>query len=293
MLNVLGVQVTVTSAVVASEAFALDVVTECIALGPMLLFVAAVLAYPKSMPYKAKGLLEGVSAIMGVNLIRIVSLFILGSIFPYLMEVVHLLVWQSMMGLLAVAVWLIWSQDQFKSGNDGLLQNIFWALADLVVLCLAWLGIAGEYNQAVESTASSLLVGSVSVESVGLHLMIVGAADRAPVVVPGFTKQWGILFLTSIIAVTSAITIRSRVKWIFVTAAIAYVLQSASITVLALVFDYGPPVLRRMAMDIFVSFWALVPILLVGVGCLSFWQNRRLSLFRDLKLNKNICGVSI
>lgn len=151
VLTALGAQVTVSGTVVASEAFALDVVTECLALGPMLLFVAAVLAYPKSMSYKTKGLPVGVAAIMGVNLIRIVSLFFLGSIFPQLLEVIHLLVWQSLMVLLAVAVWLIWSQDQFKSGNDGLLQKVFWALAALVMLCLAWLGVAGEYNQAVAS----------------------------------------------------------------------------------------------------------------------------------------------
>ena len=190
-------------------------------------------------------------------------------------------------------MWLIWSQDQFKSGNDGLLQNIFWALAALVVLCLPWLGIAGEYNQAVESAASSLLVGRVIVDSVGLHLIIVGAADRAPVVVSGFTMQWGIFFLTSIIAATSEITIRSRVKWIFMTAAIAYLLQSATISVLVLVLDYGPPVLSRMAMAISVNFWALVPILLVGVWCMAFWQDRSLSLKRDLELNKSIWRVSI
>ena len=109
VLSAMGAQVTVTGTVVASEAFVIDVITECLALGPMLLFAAAVLAYPTSMSYKAKGLLVGVAAIMGVNLIRIVSLFFLGSLFPQLLEVVHLLVWQSLMVLLAVAVWLIWS----------------------------------------------------------------------------------------------------------------------------------------------------------------------------------------
>ena len=79
----LRAQVTATGTVVASEAFVLDVITKCLALGPMLRFVTAVLAYPKSMPYKAKGLLVGVAAIMGFYLIRTVSLFFLGSIFPY------------------------------------------------------------------------------------------------------------------------------------------------------------------------------------------------------------------
>jgi hypothetical protein len=64
----LRAQVTATGTVVASEAFVLDVITKCLALGPMLRFVTAVLAYPKSMPYKAKGLLVGVAAIMGFYL---------------------------------------------------------------------------------------------------------------------------------------------------------------------------------------------------------------------------------
>ena len=278
----------------ASEAFAIiEVVTECLALGPMLLFAAAVLAYPRSMSYKAKGLLVGVAAIMGVNLIRIVSLFFLGSLFPQLLEVVHLLVWQFLMVLLAVAVWLIWSQGQLKSGNDSLLQKVSWAFAALVVLCLAWLGVAGEYSQAVASAASSMLGGSVSVDSVGLHLFIDGAAESAPVVVSGFTMQWGILLLTSIIAATSAITVRRRLKWIFSTAAMAYVLQPATIAMLALVLDFDAPVLSRMAMGVFVGFWAVVPILVSGVWGMAFWQDRSLSLFRDLKLNKNIWRVRI
>ena len=73
----------------------------------------------------------------------------------------------------------------------------------------------------------------------------------------------------------------------------AYVLHPATIAVLALVLDFDAPVLSRMAMGVFVCFWALVPILVSGVWGMAFWQDRSLSLFRDLKLNKNIWRVRI
>ena len=44
----------------------------------------------------------------GINLVRIISLFLIGSAYPQYLEIAHLLVWQTAIILSAIVLWLIW-----------------------------------------------------------------------------------------------------------------------------------------------------------------------------------------
>ena len=107
-LNLLGSSTSVDGTIVASDSFAVNIVTECTSLGPLVLFIGAVVAYPSAFKSRGTGVLLGIAVLTAVNLVRIVSLFWIGSTFPQYLSVAHLLVWQSVMILLAIVLWLFW-----------------------------------------------------------------------------------------------------------------------------------------------------------------------------------------
>lgn len=100
--------VTVAGTTVLSDGFAIDVVKGCTSLGAFAIFVSAVFAVPTSFSRKFLGIAGGFVALATLNLVRITSLLYLGSAFPSAVESVHLLVWQSIMILLSVVLWLWW-----------------------------------------------------------------------------------------------------------------------------------------------------------------------------------------
>ena len=86
----------------------MDIVAECTAVGPLVLFIGAVAAYPSPLRAKSLGVLLGLVVLSAVNLVRIISLFLIGSAYPEYLEVAHLLVWQTAIILFAIILWLFW-----------------------------------------------------------------------------------------------------------------------------------------------------------------------------------------
>lgn len=107
-LNAVGYSTTVTGTILSSNTFSVNIVAECTAIGPLILFIGAVSAYPSKLKPKVIGFLLGIFALTGINLIRIMSLFWIGSIFPQYLNVAHLLVWQSLIIISAIVLWLLW-----------------------------------------------------------------------------------------------------------------------------------------------------------------------------------------
>ena len=77
-------------------------------MGPLVLFIGAVMAYPSPARSKSLGVLLGLVVLSLVNVARIMSLFWIGSAYPQYLDVAHLLVWQSAIILLAIVLWLFW-----------------------------------------------------------------------------------------------------------------------------------------------------------------------------------------
>ena len=108
VLNLLGASTTANGTILSSSGFAADIVVECTAVGPLLLFMGAVLAFPSTVKAKGLGLLLGAAVLTAVNLVRIVSLFWIGESYPQYLDVAHLLVWQTGMIVAAIVLWLAW-----------------------------------------------------------------------------------------------------------------------------------------------------------------------------------------
>jgi exosortase H (IPTLxxWG-CTERM-specific) len=107
-LWLLGADAQAAGTMVTSKIFSAEIITECTAIFPLMIFLAAVVAYPCAWKKKLWGMALGVPAIMVINLIRLISLFYIGYWFPSAFETAHLLVWQSLIIFFAVLVWLVW-----------------------------------------------------------------------------------------------------------------------------------------------------------------------------------------
>ena len=88
--------------------FAVTIEAGCNGVEAMLVLAAGILAFPAPWRAKAIGLAVGIVAIQALNLVRIVSLFYLGQWQRDWFEWAHLYVWQALIMLDALIVWLLW-----------------------------------------------------------------------------------------------------------------------------------------------------------------------------------------
>ena len=109
VLNLLGHRTVVTGTTVCSEAFGITVVTACTGLFTTGLFLIAVAAYPTGWRSKLIGAGLGVTSIFLLNVVRLVSLYYIGVHLPGFLDPAHQLIWQSVLIVFAVAVWLLWA----------------------------------------------------------------------------------------------------------------------------------------------------------------------------------------
>ena len=97
------------SVIRTSPRFALDVRNGCNAVDAMMLLAAAMLAFPATFRSRLTGLLATSAAIQVVNFVRIISLVWLGEHYHEAFDVVHVAVWQTIVILFAVAMFVFWS----------------------------------------------------------------------------------------------------------------------------------------------------------------------------------------
>jgi exosortase H (IPTLxxWG-CTERM-specific) len=108
-LNLLGQHVTMQGTVIRSSRFAVNIRNGCNGVEAMLIFLAAVLAFPASWKSRLAGLALGILAIQVVNLIRVVALFLTGIYFPKIFDTSHTVIWQTIVILFGVVLWIFWA----------------------------------------------------------------------------------------------------------------------------------------------------------------------------------------
>ncbi len=109
LLNVLGQDVTLRGTIIQSPRFAVNIRNGCNGVETVLIFLSAVLAFPAAWRSRLIGLGLGVLAIQAVNLIRVAALFLTGVYFPSFFDASHTLVWQSLVILFGVVLWIFWA----------------------------------------------------------------------------------------------------------------------------------------------------------------------------------------
>ena len=137
VLNFFGGPVKVDGTLVHSNKFSFEIIEACTGVIPMMIYVAAVLAYPSTIKInkigifhniiflrplnallamvflldwrKWLGIVLGLLVIYAVNIVRMVTLFLIGTHFHSFFNVAHYLIWQALMILVAIALWLLWT----------------------------------------------------------------------------------------------------------------------------------------------------------------------------------------
>jgi exosortase H (IPTLxxWG-CTERM-specific) len=108
-LNVIGQEVTRDGSMLASERFRVNIKNGCNGVETMLIFMSAVLAFPATWRSRLSGLGLGLLAIQGINLVRVVALFLTGAYFPKLFDASHTVIWQTVVILFGFLLWIFWA----------------------------------------------------------------------------------------------------------------------------------------------------------------------------------------
>lgn len=104
-----GFPVIIEGTNLASDAFRVDVAPACSGAVPSMIYLSAVFAYPAPLRTKLVGAGIGLAIIQGVNLIRVIALFLVGLYVPALFHDIHVYVAQGLVVAVAVATWLFWA----------------------------------------------------------------------------------------------------------------------------------------------------------------------------------------
>ncbi len=102
--------VTTTGKVIASttNGFAVSIEAGCNGVEATIVLVAAMLAFPAPWKNRLIGLAAGIVAVQGLNIVRVISLFYLGQWNRDVFEWAHLYLWQALIMLDVLIVWLVW-----------------------------------------------------------------------------------------------------------------------------------------------------------------------------------------
>jgi exosortase H (IPTLxxWG-CTERM-specific) len=107
-------QIEVAGTVIRTPRFALDVHNGCNGVEAIMVLAAAMLAFPATLRSRITGLVAGSIAISILNLIRVGSLVWLGEYHRAFFDFVHVGVWQTLVILAAVSMFVFWSRKFAK-----------------------------------------------------------------------------------------------------------------------------------------------------------------------------------
>jgi exosortase H (IPTLxxWG-CTERM-specific) len=91
-----------------TNGFSVSIESGCNGVEATIVLVAAILAFPAPWKHRLLGLLAGIVAVQGLNIVRVISLFYLGQWNLEAFEWAHLYVWQALIMLDVLIIWLLW-----------------------------------------------------------------------------------------------------------------------------------------------------------------------------------------
>lgn len=107
-LSILGYGTIAQKGNVSSDQFSVSIKEGCDALAPIILYALATLLYPTSWNYRIKGWFWGILTLFLLNVVRIVSLFMIGIHIPQMFDVIHFDIWQVLFIVCAATLWMYW-----------------------------------------------------------------------------------------------------------------------------------------------------------------------------------------
>ena len=107
-LSLFNSDITIQGTRISDHSFAVEVAQGCDAIQVCSLLASAVIAFPVASRRKLRGLVLGILWLQLLNLLRIVTLFWIGSYFPRVFQTAHEVVWPGILITLTIATWMLW-----------------------------------------------------------------------------------------------------------------------------------------------------------------------------------------
>jgi len=103
-----------------TNGFAVAIEAGCNGVEATIVLCAAILAFPAPWRYKALGLVIGIAAVQLLNVVRVISLFYIGQWNRDAFEWAHQYVWQALIMLDVLVVWLVWVRRIPRAARGGM-----------------------------------------------------------------------------------------------------------------------------------------------------------------------------
>ena len=118
ILNLFNYSVLRSEDTVGNGVFSISIKNGCDGVEGCALFICALLIYPSAFSSKLKGIFFGLIFLILLNLVRIISLYMIGVHIPVLFDVMHESVWQALYIVLSLLtlVYFISKEKEFKIG---------------------------------------------------------------------------------------------------------------------------------------------------------------------------------
>jgi exosortase H (IPTLxxWG-CTERM-specific) len=91
-----------------STGFGVSIEPGCNGVEACIVLLAAIVAFPASVKHRLWGIGLGFVAVQALNVVRVISLFYLGQWNPAAFKVAHEFLWQGLIMLDVLIVWLVW-----------------------------------------------------------------------------------------------------------------------------------------------------------------------------------------
>jgi exosortase H (IPTLxxWG-CTERM-specific) len=108
-LRMLGTDAHANGKTVQSSLYTIKIIRGCTGIHQIMMFVAAVIAFPCRWRAKISGIGIGGLALLLLTQVRLVSLCYVGRFFPAQFEFAHMVIWQSLVVIITVVLWALWA----------------------------------------------------------------------------------------------------------------------------------------------------------------------------------------
>lgn len=119
ILDLAGMDVHFYDRYVTVPRMSIEVIEECTGLYEIVIFIAAVLAYPAVRREKLIGVAGGTILLYALNTARMVFLIAVANTRPDWFDFLHIYFWQATLILMITSVWLLWITKVVKHGSPG------------------------------------------------------------------------------------------------------------------------------------------------------------------------------
>lgn len=120
ILNIFGYATSARAEYLSGPVFSLEVKKGCDAIAPMILLVLSILFFPAPFKSKPKAILYGIGLLFLLNLVRIISLYLVKLYVPSIFDFMHTDLWQIVFIVFTLYLWLRWLR---KESNPAHVQN--------------------------------------------------------------------------------------------------------------------------------------------------------------------------